>query len=889
MTMKTQLRIVRVLVGLATLIPQLSTCCAQGTAFIYQGRLGDGGTPATGSYDFRFAIYDALSGGTAVGGPLTNSPVAVSNGLFNVTLDFGAGVFNGDARWLDIGVRTNGSEGDFTPLAPRQSITATPYAITAGNVTGTLPEGGLFGAYTNKVAFTHPANSFTGDGAGLTNVNAATLGGLTSNQFWKTAGNSGTSTATDFLGTTDNQPLLLRVNNTRVMRLEVNGLSPNIIGGFLLNNASTGVVGATISGGGGYISAANSVAADYATISGGSGHSAGGFASAIGGGENNNIGSNASHAVISGGVRNLVEANADGGAIGGGENNRIGRSATAATIGGGFGNFVEMNTTGNVIGGGQHNVASSNTQHSIIGGGLQNKILAGATYVTIGGGQGNTIENLFDGTIGGGAANTIARGADYATIGGGLSSRIETNASRATIAGGDNNEIGFGGLRATIGGGWNNAIEPGGGQSTIGGGGNNRIGSDATYGTISGGAVNTIESFANYATIGGGLQNRIQISSGSATIGGGFDNEIQNAAAYATINGGQGNGIQSGAASATIGGGFRNIIQTNAADATVGGGSSNVIASGAVKATIGGGTDNLIEFDTQGATIAGGQFNSIERHSIAATIGGGSNNVIAFDAVNATIGGGAENTIVSGADYCNIGGGQGNRVGGKGSVVAGGSNNVAVGSFAVVAGGQDNLAVGDYSFAAGRRAYAVNNGSFVWADSNDFDFRANFANGFFARSTGGVVFVTGIDGTGESTAGVYVPPGSSAWRTWSDRDSKTNLAPVNPREVLERLVAIPVQTWNWKAQDPAIRHIGPVAQDFFAAFNVGEDDKHISTVDADGVALAAIQGLNQKFEEREALLREELKRRDAENAELKARLEKLEQRLNDPLNGGRSK
>jgi hypothetical protein len=70
-----------------------------------------------------------------------------------------------------------------------------------------------------------------------------------------------------------------------------------------------------------------------------------------------------------------------------------------------------------------------------------------------------------------------------------------------------------------------------------------------------------------------------------------------------------------------------------------------------------------------------------------------------------------------------------------------------------------------------------------------------------------------------------------------------------------------------------------MAQDFHAAFGVGPDDKHISMVDADGVALAAIQGLNQK-------LTEELQRRDAENAALKARLEKLEQLLEQRLNGG---
>src|SRR5258706_11435609 len=79
---------------------------AQGTAFNYQGHLNDGGGPATGLYDLRFAVFDAVSGPAQVGPTRTVAPVAVSNGLFVVTLDFGAGVFTGPSRWLQISVRT---------------------------------------------------------------------------------------------------------------------------------------------------------------------------------------------------------------------------------------------------------------------------------------------------------------------------------------------------------------------------------------------------------------------------------------------------------------------------------------------------------------------------------------------------------------------------------------------------------------------------------------------------------------------------------------------------------------------------------------------------------------------------------------------------------------
>ncbi|NOS72496.1 MAG: hypothetical protein HOP33_21560 [Verrucomicrobia bacterium] len=129
---------------LSTLNHPLSTCYAQGTAFTYQGRLNDGPGPATGSYDLQFTIYDSTnSPGTVIAGPLTNSATAVSNGLFTVTLDFG-NQFPGADRWLEIGVRTNGG-GAFSTLSPRQQLTATPYAVTAGNVTGGVAAGQLTG------------------------------------------------------------------------------------------------------------------------------------------------------------------------------------------------------------------------------------------------------------------------------------------------------------------------------------------------------------------------------------------------------------------------------------------------------------------------------------------------------------------------------------------------------------------------------------------------------------------------------------------------------------------------------------------------------------------------------------------------------------------------
>jgi len=181
------------LLALVLSMVNLSTSIAhaQGTAFTYQGRLNGGGSPATGIYDFRFTICDAVTNGTLVAVPLTNSATGVTNGLFTVSLDFGGGIFTGNALWLELGVRTNGS-GSFTTLAPRQPILPTPYAImanTASNLLGTLPAAQLSGAIpasqlsgtvplaqlpngvlTNNQTGVNLSGSFNGNGSALTNL-----------------------------------------------------------------------------------------------------------------------------------------------------------------------------------------------------------------------------------------------------------------------------------------------------------------------------------------------------------------------------------------------------------------------------------------------------------------------------------------------------------------------------------------------------------------------------------------------------------------------------------------------------------------------------------------------------------------------------------------------
>ncbi len=173
------------LVLLSTLNYPATTTFAQGSAFTYQGRLNDGANPANGIYDIRFAIYDSLSGGIQQGNFITNSGTSVSNGLFTVTLDFG-NQFPGANRWLDIGVRTNGN-GAFASLTPRQLLTSTPYAVQAANSfsASSVQAGGIIGTIplaqlptvlvTNGASGVNFTGTFTGNGAGVTNVALTSL------------------------------------------------------------------------------------------------------------------------------------------------------------------------------------------------------------------------------------------------------------------------------------------------------------------------------------------------------------------------------------------------------------------------------------------------------------------------------------------------------------------------------------------------------------------------------------------------------------------------------------------------------------------------------------------------------------------------------------------
>ena len=196
---------------------------AQSTAFTYQGQLLENGAPANSTNDFRFRLLSDALGANQIGTDLLVNDLVVSNGLFTATIDFGAAALDGSERWLEVSVRPGTSAGAYTALTPLQRVTATPYAVQslrANTISGIVPSTALSGTYTGAVTLNNAANDFTGmfhgNGGGLSNVDAVTLGRLGAANFWQLGGNN--IGAGQFIGSTNNQPLELWVNDGRALR-----------------------------------------------------------------------------------------------------------------------------------------------------------------------------------------------------------------------------------------------------------------------------------------------------------------------------------------------------------------------------------------------------------------------------------------------------------------------------------------------------------------------------------------------------------------------------------------------------------------------------------------------------------------------------------------------
>jgi trimeric autotransporter adhesin len=740
------------LLALLTFNLQFSTVHAQGTAFTYQGQLQNSGSPANGTYNLTFTLFGTNTAGVAVAGPITNNAVLVTNGLFTVPLDFVPGVFTGATIWLEIGVETNDGSS-FTTLTPRQELMPTPYAIYAGNVSaagisGTIQSASLSGTYGNAVTLNNAGNSFSGtlagNGASVTSVNAAALNGLNATNFWQLVGNNVSSS--QFFGSTNDEPLRIRVNNLRALLITTNPAdSANLIGGSPANAIDAGIEGSVIAGGGttNYLGAASSnhISAPFSSIGGGSGNwiQSGSDHSVIGDGWNNIIASNSYQSVIAGGESNSISntysvvsggqnntASAGYAFIGGGQNNNA--SGAGAFIGSGNNNTNSSNE--GTVSGGQNNTSSGQFQ-STVGGGFGNT--ASAEYAVIGGGIGNT--NSGPGAfIGGGEVNNAS--GELAAIGGGYDNN--NSGSEAAIGGGYGNTASA--EYAIIGGGIGNT-NSGPGAFIGGGQKNNASGELAAIGSGGGNAASAVEAFigggnnntnSSYAgTIAGG-QNNIASGPDQSTVGGGYANQATNS--YATVPGGAQN-LAGGECSFAAGqqaqalhqgafvwadlegtpfdstttnqfnvranGGVRFV--TSGAGMTLdgqpvlagsnGGGLTNFnasqLTSGVVPTSVLPGFQSNDEYET----IGGGSSNTINGGDYGyATIAGGSGNTIDFEGDYAFIGGGQNNTVGFTAGWAVVGGGQNNNASGELATIGGGWYNTNSGPAGTIGGGQNNLA-----------------------------------------------------------------------------------------------------------------------------------------------------------------------------------------------------
>ena len=330
--------------------------------------------------------------------------------------------------------------------------------------------------------------------------------------------------------------------------------------------------------------------------------------------------------------------------------------------------------------------------------------------------------------------------------------------------------------------------------------------------------------------------------------------------------GGADNNVAAGLAAGVLAGGYNQACDYNSA---IGAGQSDSISSAgsSVYSFIGAGESNTITGAAEYGFIGGGHLNTLTGLTAAMSGGfnntnagtnamldaGESNNVISAGG-DAFIGAGSTNTVsaqygvVAGGEHNNVSGegayvaaGGYNTASGEGAVVDGGFNSTAGGAFATIPGGYANYATGTYSFAAGARASALQNGTFVWSDGSDGDayLTAHTPYEFLARASGGFVLWTNA----ASTVGATLAPGSGTWASASDRSLKTDVVRIDDAAVLDKVARLPIDRWSYKSER-GVRHVGPMAQDFYAAFGVGPDDKHITSLDEDGVALAAIKGLH---------------------------------------------
>ena len=531
---------------LALVLAALSTtplfAAAPGTAITYQGRLLDGGAPASGTFDFWIKVYDAPSGGNQQGTTVTANGVPVTNGLFTLSLDFGPGVFTGGECWLDLWLHnsTNAPNDGWTGLEARQPLPTEPsalFSVDAGvaDVSTNLVSGAIAAAHLKTPTAPNAGQLVTFDGSSLAWASRPIGWGAS----WLLTGESGTVPGSSFVGTLDTGSLQLGARGMVGLSLQ-----PSPSGGVSLAGGNWGAISPTV---------------EYGVI---------------GGGYVNQILDRSHGANISGGRQSTIGANSRFASIGGGGNN-IASNSWGSAIASGQGNQIGIGVQDGVISGGSFNTQSNGGMAGVIGGGGGNALGAQSIYGTVIGGAGNQISsNVWYSVIGGGTGNRV--GADYAGLPG--------NGHYATVLGGSNNVAG--GEVTTIAGGAGNMVTNE--QDTIGGGTGNYASGGGSV--VRGGQFNLARGYTS--VLGGGTGN--WADEWDSTITGGASNWVMGVSSYigggawsealnywGAVLGGQGN---SAGYITTIGGGLWNTGDNLSA---IGGGTLHEV-SGWCGATPGG-------------------------------------------------------------------------------------------------------------------------------------------------------------------------------------------------------------------------------------------------------------------------------------------------------------
>jgi hypothetical protein len=217
-----------------------------------------------------------------------------------------------------------------------------------------------------------------------------------------------------------------------------------------------------------------------------------------------------------------------------------------------------------------------------------------------------------------------------------------------------------------------------------------------------------------------------------------------------------------------------------------------------------------------------------------------------------------------------LGGGGSNSAIADFATVSGGSENTAAGEGASVPGGVRNNALGRTGLAAGYCARANHDGAMVLSATASTIFHDSVSSGgdgqFVIRADSGIYLTNTTEGAPYDPAniittrgGAFLSGNGTTWTNASDKNHKENFTPIDREDLLEKIAQLSIESWNYKGENPDVKHIGPVAQEFSALFDVSYNDKSISTIDPAGIALAAIQELDkktQRIEKLEAEIRE---------------------------------